>query len=272
MIKRCNDCGGEFDKGKMFNKKSAGRCIPCYKLSRKKKYMDNLEERRETARNNYRKLTDDQKKRMKDTRSLYIEKTKDKKLEYNRNWYHKNKLRLKSEGRCWNDNNKEKRQKQRKIREANPETKARLDNYRKDYIEKNKEAIRERERLWLSIPKNKIARSLRHRVRGALMASINGKIIKKIDSNRNLLGISFSELKTYLENLFLEGMSWDNYGEWQIDHIIPCSFFDLTIEENQRICFNYKNLQPMWRTDNQSKGDKIVIANLEEFLSKIKES
>jgi hypothetical protein len=58
--------------------------------------------------------------------------------------------------------------------------------------------------------------------------------------------------------MFTEGMSWDNYGEWHIDHILPCSSFDLADIEQQKICFNYKNLQPLWAEDNLRKGAKII--------------
>jgi hypothetical protein len=44
---------------------------------------------------------------------------------------------------------------------------------------------------------------------------------------------------------------------WHIDHIKPCSSFDLTKEEEQRKCFHYTNLQPLWATDNRKKADKI---------------
>jgi hypothetical protein len=61
-----------------------------------------------------------------------------------------------------------------------------------------------------------------------------------------------------MESLFLEGMSWDNYGKWHIDHIRPCSSFDLSDTEQQKICFNYKNLQPLWAEDNLRKGAKVI--------------
>ena len=51
-------------------------------------------------------------------------------------------------------------------------------------------------------------------------------------------------------------MSWNNYGEWHVDHIKPCAKFDLSEEEQQKKCFNYKNLQPLWGEDNLKKGDK----------------
>lgn len=62
-------------------------------------------------------------------------------------------------------------------------------------------------------------------------------------------------------------MSWNNYGKngWEIDHIIPCSYFDLTKEENQRICFNYRNLQPLWASENNTKKAKVP-DNVEELV------
>ena len=56
-------------------------------------------------------------------------------------------------------------------------------------------------------------------------------------------------------------MTIDNYGEWEIDHIIPISSFDLTKKENQILCFNYKNLQPLWAEDNLKKSNKIFTNN-----------
>lgn len=79
------------------------------------------------------------------------------------------------------------------------------------------------------------------------------------------------ELKKYLESQFKEGMSWENYGiEWHIDHIVPCSFFDLSNEDHQRICFNWRNLQPLWKKDNLSKNRKLPSDYKEriEYISK----
>lgn len=73
-----------------------------------------------------------------------------------------------------------------------------------------------------------------------------------------LLGCSIERLKKHLEKQFKPNMEWENYGEWHIDHIKPCVKFDLTKEEEIKKCFNYKNLQPLWKYENQSKGYKYL--------------
>ena len=69
----------------------------------------------------------------------------------------------------------------------------------------------------------------------------------------NLLGYSAIQLKIHLESLFTEGMSWDNYGEWHIDHIKPVSKFDPDTPMN--IVNALSNLQPLWGSDNIRKSD-----------------
>lgn len=77
---------------------------------------------------------------------------------------------------------------------------------------------------------------------------------KKESSILDLIGTDINGLKTYLQSKFSEGMNWDNYGKWHIDHIRPCISFDLTNKEEQKYCFHYTNLQPLWAKDNLSKG------------------
>lgn len=64
----------------------------------------------------------------------------------------------------------------------------------------------------------------------------------------------------HLESLFTNGMSWQNYGEWHVDHKIPISSFDFeSIEcEEFKKCWSLNNLQPLWGIDNLSKGSKIL--------------
>lgn len=79
----------------------------------------------------------------------------------------------------------------------------------------------------------------------------------KNSTSYNLTGCSWEYLKLYLESKFTVGMSWDNFGEWHIDHIKPCCSFDLTDPEQQKICFHYSNLQPLWAIDNLKKSGKV---------------
>jgi hypothetical protein len=100
-------------------------------------------------------------------------------------------------------------------------------------------------------PHARIAANLRKRMRKVL----NG--ISKCEKTFDLLGCTPEYWKDYLEQRFKEGMSWDNYGEWHIDHIVPCSAFDLTKDEDQKKCFHYTNTQPLWAEENMKKGPKI---------------
>ena len=79
---------------------------------------------------------------------------------------------------------------------------------------------------------------------------------KKCNSTVKLLGCSIKNFKKHMELQFKNGMTWENYGKWHIDHIKPCSLFDLTKPEDQRKCFHYTNLQPLWAKDNIVKGNK----------------
>ena len=85
-------------------------------------------------------------------------------------------------------------------------------------------------------------------------------LAQKSDRTIKLLGCSFSELVSYLERQFKEGMSWDNYGRqgWHMDHIVPCAAFDLTDPDQQKKCFHYTNLQPLWAKDNLEKGPRMA--------------
>ena len=94
----------------------------------------------------------------------------------------------------------------------------------------------------------RILNSLRCRISAALKNNVKSKNTKK------LLGCSIENFIIYIENKMSKEMNWNNYGTcWHIDHIIPCCYFDLILEEEQLQCFNYKNLQPMFAKDNLIK-------------------
>ena len=74
-----------------------------------------------------------------------------------------------------------------------------------------------------------------------------------------LVEYTLGDLKKHLERKFINGMTWDNYGEWHIDHIIPISAFNFTDPSHTdfKRCWSLKNLQPLWAFDNMSKSDKL---------------
>ena len=84
---------------------------------------------------------------------------------------------------------------------------------------------------------------------------------KKQTKTEEYLGCSANEFRAHIESLFIDGMSWDNYGngvrKWNIDHIMPVSRFDISDIEQAKTVFNYKNCRPMWSIDNFKKGSKM---------------
>ena len=99
----------------------------------------------------------------------------------------------------------------------------------------------------------RLGNSLRTRTRLAITA---GKGIKS-STTVALLGCSISDSRKYLESLFSPGMTWENHGRngWHIDHIRPISSFEMATEAQQFVCFNWRNLQPLWGAENMSKND-----------------
>lgn len=89
----------------------------------------------------------------------------------------------------------------------------------------------------------------------------------------NYLGCSIKEFKAYLESLFLERMSWELRGKhienWSIDHFVPYNHFDLTVEENRKICCHYLNCTPVWNKINLSKNANLP-ENYREIINQIK--
>lgn len=118
-----------------------------------------------------------------------------------------------------------------------------------------KELIYNRERR--KIPEVRIKSALRARLCTILKRSNGSKSGKMVE----LIGCTMPFLRAYLESLWKEGMSWNSYGygrgHWVIDHVIPCDNFNLLDPEEQRKCFNYKNLQPLWWEENAVKSNKI---------------
>jgi hypothetical protein len=122
------------------------------------------------------------------------------------------------------------------------------DWYHRNKIEVNKKIVDKR--------KNSIINRLQHNSRCRISKVIARKQMKKTSRTSMMLGCSYKELIAHLESKFKTGMTWENYGEWHIDHIIPISS-GKTIEEINSLS-KYTNLQPLWAEDNIRKGASII--------------
>lgn len=139
---------------------------------------------------------------------------------------------------------------------------------RKDWLEKTKVKNKQVALIYKQKNKEKIVKyNLEYRKRPKtetqkLLINIRTRINRALKQNykntttKELLGCSIVFLKQYLEARFLKGMNWNNHSRtgWHIDHIRPCDSFDLSKPLEQRKCFSYHNLQPLWATVNLTKG------------------
>lgn len=179
-------------------------------------------------------------------------KNKEDTKKHGHDYYLKNKERLNNLNKKWMQNNPKQRdeiyaryRKTEKCRKKNRDWAKRnrlkmqeyfVKRYHNDY--KFNIAIKLRRRIWMALKKRKTSKS--------------STIIK-------LLGCNYEEYKNHIESQFKDGMSWNEVekSNIHIDHIIPCSKFDLTKEEEQKKCFHYTNLQPLWAKENLSKAAKV---------------
>jgi hypothetical protein len=185
----------------------------------------------------------------------YYYKNKEKCLLLSKKWREKNKERYKKVKKEYYQNNKEKVDLTKKIwKEKNKE---RYKIISKEYYYKNRKKIikdnTNRKKIRLKTDLNfKLITNLRRRILHALKNNI------KSNSTMKLLGVKHvEEVWKHLEKSFKPGMTKENHGKWHIDHIKPCSSFDLTKPSEQRECFHYTNLQPLWASENLSKGNRI---------------
>lgn len=110
---------------------------------------------------------------------------------------------------------------------------------------------------------------IRSALRGRIVQALKAKGVSKSKSVIELLGCDIQFLRGYLEARFLPGMTWANYGRqpgWNLDHRIPCAEFDLRDSVQQRQCFHYSNIQPLWAKDNLAKSAKRPATHQAELL------
>tara|TARA_R110000737_G_scaffold1672_1_gene5042 strand:+ start:58 stop:702 length:645 start_codon:yes stop_codon:yes gene_type:complete len=206
-------------------------------------------------------------------------KNKEKKKEYNKKYRLNNKEKLKQ----WRLDNKEQmkqyrldnKEKQKKYNKKYClDNKEKKEQYNKQWRLDNKEKIKqyrldnkEQMKQWRLNNREKINSYYRNKLKtDPIFRFIKNQRIRmrsilkgeyKCKSTIKLLGCSAEYCWNHLEQQFKPGMTRDNYGLWHVDHIIPCASFDISDPEQQKICFHYTNLQPLWAIDNMKKGAKL---------------
>lgn len=169
---------------------------------------------------------------------------------------YKEKIRRKNERRkakaaAWH------RERRARIRASNPPPKTRtkedIRQYRRDRFQKHRKEIQlARKRRYAEDIQFRIAYTLRNRLRMAFSRGYkNGSAVRD-------LGCSIAELMEHLKGRFRAGMSFENYGEWHIDHIRPLASFDLRDPEQVKAACHFSNLQPLWAEENIRKGARIA--------------
>lgn len=149
--------------------------------------------------------------------------------------------------------------------------------------EKNKESICLKAKKYYMVNKYKIGiknkKYMRNKRKNDLQFMISSNLRRRINriangmvksgSSVRDLGCSISDFIYHIESRFENGMCWENYGtKWHFDHIVPLSFFDLSIREEFLIACNYKNIQPMWAEKNLHKHNSLP-DNLYEIIVNI---
>ena len=186
------------------------------------------------AKANYRKHAEKEKLRSKLYREQYPEKVKEVKS----NCYEKNKEHYTA-----------------KTKEYSEKNAKHIKEYKKRWYNKNKEKLHKQYKKIRD--ENPLIR-LKGNCRSRILGAFKGRGFTKNGKSTELLGLDYKNLKSYLQTLFTEGMTWENMGKggWEIDHIIPLSSAK-TEAEMVALC-HYTNLQPLWKIDNLRKGNKLI--------------
>lgn len=256
MVKICRVCGvGKETHAFVKNSRRAdgydSRCLECDRAYKHAKVM----EREAEVRANSKRWREENAETIRLRKHQDYLKRKETILAKNKQYYEQNKEAFLKQAHAYRLTHAEqKKQWDKEYLQKNRERVAAYKKqYRLDHKEENREEVRAYMRKRRQIDTSyRIRLNLSHRICRAV------KYSGKSAATRELVGCSLTELRLYLEKRFAPGMSWENYGKdgWHIDHIRPCASFDLSDPEQQKQCFHYTNLQPLWALDNIRKGAK----------------
>ena len=147
-----------------------------------------------------------------------------------------------------------------KVKEYRQNNREKYNEQKRNYLNTYREKVNKRMRSYKKIRRAKdVDFKLRNVLSRRIQVALKRQFSDKAEKTIKLLGCTIQEARTHLEKQFQKGMNWSNYGtEWHIDHRIPCSSFNLSNIDDQKSCFNFTNLQPLWAKENMKKGNKII--------------
>jgi hypothetical protein len=158
---------------------------------------------------------------------------------------------------------------------SKPETKDRLKKNHKKWSEKNREHLTEYHKQWRTENVNKWRKTKRdyernRKAKDPLYKLISNfrtaiyQVLKESNVEKNkhyfdILQYTPEQLISHLENKFTDKMSWDNYGDWHVDHKLPITHYNIQEMGDSEFmkCWSLDNLQPMWGVDNIKKSNKL---------------
>lgn len=268
--KFCKKCQSLKDKSFFYKKSSSSDGLYSYCKSCKKEEDKNDRkkhiEKRLAKSFEYRNKNRD-KLREKNREWVNRTENKEKKKLYDKNRFLENKETLSKKSQEYYVKNKDEVRRKHKIYYQKNKTK--IKETSKLFVINNKEKVRKTKNNWeknklKTDPVFKLKQTLRRRIVLALKTSHTNKN----NSTVELTGCSIEYLKEYLESQFQEGMTWENHGVkgWHVGHIKPCEIFNLVEENEQRLCFNFKNLKPQWELENLSDGDSLPNGELARYI------
>ena len=254
-MKKCRTCGDkkpytEFNKQTSSKDGFCGECKACSKIRKREEYLRNrdkyLERQTQYRKENAEQVSEAKKRcyrnkidQYKQNHRKYYEDNRDAVLSQAKEYREKNKEVINGRDRDYYQRNRQEYlRKQAEYQRVNAES-------RNEYNRKYRKNRRQVDKMF------GIKENMRARFRYELAKRGDGQHIKA----NEYLGCSWVELRIHLENQFKDEMSWDNYGDWHVDHIIPLASAQ-TKDEIIKLC-HYSNLQPLWAFDNLSKGAKM---------------
>lgn len=248
-VKRCTECLVEKPIAEFHNKTNSktgkvgktAKCKSCIYEKTKAWRKKNAEKHREDSRVYRAKWRAKNPERNKETQRQGYYRNREIELERMRKWRADNPEKVKAATKAWRERNRDHHLETLKAwRDRN---KAHRDEYRKYYYE-----------FVRRFDENYKAQMKMRQPIYDYMASITGRIS---GYQQRPLSYSPEDLRQHLESLFAEGMSWINYGEWEVDHIKPISYFVKNGIEDLEIVHALSNIQPLWRIDNLKKASRM---------------